>query len=159
MRLLNFLLLPLAAAASALPGLSGLWYQTFSSHFLQSSFEIDWKCVQVEVLPVEENSYQVFRTARLHGGPVIYRPPPATFEYVNSTLVSPPFVYDVHVISNKSTVVLTDEFQPFIYVFERNLSRRHSGAQIEKKLVQWGIELNYDTSLVESYDPDNCTPQ
>lgn len=158
MRLATLLLGLGACAVSAAVDLSGEWYQTFSSHLVQSTFEIDWKCVRVSVHPVEEESgkYEVSSTARLHGGPVVYHSPPTTYELVNDKLVSGPLSYDVHSLSNGSTLVLTNEFQPLVFVLERSLTKRHSLATLQKKLAQWGIPPDYDSALVESYDPPLC---
>ena len=56
-----------AAVAVDLRTISGPWMQAYSDYYVQSSSEIDWKCVGAEFVVHNETLLTLNKHARLHG--------------------------------------------------------------------------------------------
>ena len=55
------------AAAAAIPDISGPWTQAYSDYYVQTTAEIDWKCIDTNINIVNDTSLVIHKHARLHG--------------------------------------------------------------------------------------------
>jgi hypothetical protein len=47
--------------------LKGSWIQIYSNYYVQTTSEIDWKCVTINLTPINESLVKINKTASLHG--------------------------------------------------------------------------------------------
>lgn len=135
----------------------GTWVQPLSNYYVQTTSEIDWKCVKADFYREHGNLYLV-KTAYLHdpstGSNVTTVPALVTFDTANSTMTLSSDVLDIRYAS-EHIVVVTGRTTPSVYVWTTNLERylREDEAHILSDLSLWGY-TNIDKTPQTSYTTD-----
>lgn len=180
MRLFNAPLAALVAAAGlgkaadidgASLNMTGLFHQTYSSTYVQSTSEIDWKCVKVHVTPTPRDPawIEIYKEAHLHGGPATVTTPVqlaqlngSSFTITTRGIMSPTRVrtYDVHAYTN-DTYVITGKDDPALYVWTRANS---TDEPVDiARLSAYVDELGFDVpdpmyrNITPTYNPKTCS--
>lgn len=163
-RLLTAFLLAPAAALS----LTGAYRQTHSNMYVQYTTEVDWKCVTVHVTADDDAmTLDVYKKARLHGGPVtvitpVQRALLGNNKFTVTTPLSSKFTrqtYDVHTFVN-DTLVITGEETPSLYVWQRANS---SAEPVDiPRLLAFLRNISFDVpdatyrEITPTYDVNTC---
>jgi hypothetical protein len=157
---LGFCLLGLASAAREL-ALAQDWFQAYSDYYIQSTQEIDWKCVTVQVNQTDDPGVFTFvKHGALHGGtrPVtsliytaVLAGPVATISNPNAQAI-----YDIKELT-EDLAVFTSSTDESLFVWTTN----PDGIPDEQKLYllnqleSWGFSSGYKEPM-ESYDFEAC---
>ena len=154
------------AWAATSTSLSGTWRQIYSNAYVQTTREVDWRCIKAYVIENETGVY-IHKIARLHGGPATVVTPVFAVRVkdnkmtVHHTSVETPVkrdtLYDIHEFSN-DTVIITGEDNPALYVWTRDGSRDEGGVDIPRLMAfvdKIGFKLNA-TDIVPTYDKNAC---
>jgi hypothetical protein len=153
------------AAASTTP-LAGTWKQIFSNKYVQSTMEMDWRCIKAYAMVTDQYVF-IHKIARLHGGSQIVVTPITTAHIDDNkvtvahptiqTPVKKDTVYDIHEYSN-DTIVITGEDNPALFVWTRDGSHDEDPVDIPRLMAfvdKIGFKLN-ETDIVKTYDKDTC---
>ena len=156
---------PAVAWAAAPTSLSGTWKQVFSNRYVQSTSEMDWRCIKAYAMVTDKHAY-IHKLARLHGGPQIVVTPIFTAHVddgkmtMQHSLIETPVkkdsVYDIHAFTN-DTIVITGEDNPALFVWTRDGSEEDP-VDIPRLLAfvdKIGFKLN-EADIVQTYDKDTC---
>ena len=147
---------------------NGIWIQSMSNYYVQSTSEIDWKCVLVQITEPGDGTFLINKTALMHspvdGVPV--ETPAATFVLNTdaSTLVQRTGLrrsshFQVRE-DTPDTLILTGLDDPSAYVWTRKniteflLQDRY---RILQNLIQWGY-TTIDKMPLPSFTPE-CPPR
>lgn len=157
----------LAALVVAKPiSLNGTWLQLYSNGYVQSTSEIDWRCVRVQAL-VDGSDLSIQKTASLHGGPISVTSPLIHARLLDDNKFAVPtslrssVTYDVHVYDN-NTVVITAEQTPALYVWTRPFPADDDDPIDVPRLAAFtqriGFESNdpYYNRIVQTYNNTQC---
>ena len=155
--------------------INGTWNQRFSSMYVQSTTEGDWRCIKVNVTVDDQNRVSWYKTAHLHGGPLtvttdtryaqLHGDKVTVKTHVDAlrlkdtkVMMKTTSVYDVHSYSNQ-TLVITGEDDPALYVWTKegydegiDVPRLHAYLQ-ELGFIVKDDEYNF---IVETYDNSKC---
>jgi hypothetical protein len=118
-----FMKFALALLATPSLLLNGTWHETYSNNYVQTTSQVDWKCVVVHVRVDDDGDMTLQKTASLHGGPINMTSPLVRTKLQGNTFATPTsfrssVTYDVHPYDNR-TVVITGEEVPAMYVWTR----------------------------------------
>lgn len=154
--------------ASALK--AGVYDQVYSNAYVQSTTEMDWKCIQVYVYvntTRDDSTTAVFvhKTAHLHGGPQIVTTPVIETKVANNSMTitskatKVTKAYDIHDYSN-DTMVITGRDDPALYVWTRQGSREDP-VDIPRLLVYvqdlgFHVKDPIYSKIVSTYDKETC---
>lgn len=167
MNILTFVLAFVVQGVCALPiPLNGTWKQTYSNVYVQSTTEIDWKCIKVYVKTHDSDSTMTFhKTASLHGGPMMVTTPTFEAHIVKDTFIYKQKTYDVHPYSN-DTYVITGKDNPSMFVWTRDdggkINNDESAPVDVPRLTAFLNKLGHmDTvskyrDIVQTYDDASC---
>jgi hypothetical protein len=165
MLLRRFFIASLAPCLALGLSLAGSYRQTHSNMYVQYTTEIDWKCVMVYATANDEDdptTLDLYKQARLHGGPVTITTPVQKVEVGPSNLtVAQPLkqTYGIHWLNN-DTVVITGQETPSLYVWQRSNS---SGEPVDiPRLTAYLTTIPFDVpdatyrQIRVTYDVENC---
>jgi hypothetical protein len=154
------------AWGAASTSLSGTWKQVFSNRYVQSTSEMDWRCIKAYAMVTDKHVF-VHKLARHHGGPQIVGTPSLTAQIdggkmtrqhsLIETPVKKDSVYDIHAFSN-DTIVITGEDNPALFVWTRDGSRDPDPVDIPRHMAfvdKIGFKVN-ETDIVQTYDENTC---
>lgn len=172
--------LGLLVAASALPAktmMNGTWLQLFSNNYVQTTTEVDWKCITVHVdtFVHDENRFVLFKTAKLHGGPQMVITPVVQGTWEGTSDDAPSFTlttatsltstqtgYDVHRYNNH-TLVITGKTKPALYVWTRGRGRGDDAEPVDiPRLMTYiqdlGVQTNdtHYNNMLQTYNDTDC---
>ena len=165
--LLAALLCPVAAAAMPRT-FTGTWNQVYSNNYVQTTTEIDWKCIKVYTYLDKNTDLAIFKVAHLHGGPQVVVTPVVSADLRDNKITvkgnprasnSPVKIdstYDIHPYSN-DTVVITGDNNPALYVWTREGSDEEP-VDIPRLLAfadKLGFQLHKD-QIVPTYNRTTC---
>lgn len=107
-----------------LDNVTGTWQQVYSNYFVQSTTEIDWYCVTVDIEKTPDDTYTVSKQASLHGGVVTLSTPPKPLLVENDTtwwIGEKPFVNRYP--NETDLIVLTGWDDLSLFVWSRNSTK------------------------------------
>jgi hypothetical protein len=159
--------LALASATLAAGGFvpHGTWLQPLSNYYVQTTSEVDWKCVEATFYKDHGQLFMV-KTAVLHdietGNNVSSVPVEVNFDADNNTMTlsipggssSLDDVYDIREAS-EHLIVVTGRDSPSVFVWTTDLIRyyREDAALVAQDLVLWDY-TNTDKLPQLSYTPE-----
>lgn len=156
---------PKAFPNSTIDKLHGTFYQTYSNMYVQSTTEIDWKCIKVYVDSLENPPRIVFhKTASLHGGPLNVTTPTVEAKILDNAFSIPSSgltkIYDIHDYST-NTLVITGRDTPALYVWNRQGSHDDEPVDIPRLLVymhdiDFRVHDPFYSKIVLTYDDEQC---
>ena len=167
-RVLSFaaLLCPTIARAAS-NTLTGTWDQVYSNKYVQSTTEMDWKCIKVHAY-AQDKQLNIYKVAHLHGGPQVVITPLVTAHLDNDKIniqknarssaspVKKDDTFDVHKYSN-DTIIITGDDNPALFVWTREGSQEEP-IDIPRLMAfaeTIGFEVDQD-QIVSTYNKTTC---
>lgn len=154
---------PFARAAPP-QNLTGDWFQVWSDHYVQSTTEIDWKCVVARMEESLEGGWELTKHARLHSvvGPrvttpttrMVWKEAEAEFEVRSKAATAATTTYRLRELTPDAWV-LTGNEDPSLYVFTKDVDTFWKDKEVPllAQLDAWGYTDKYKTPL-RSYDAE-----
>lgn len=175
MKLFLPLLWMTAAAAMSLEEWSGTWIQAYSNAYVQTTSEVDWRCVTVDVaLDRDEGTLLLTKHASLHGGPTNVSSYPMEMDFpvqADDVVILTPVGAQGPRLRGKSLssrhyqirtetpelVILTglDDGAPAVYVWIR--PGYSLGSEVLQQLEDWDYR-SADKRPLSSFDISLCPP-
>lgn len=153
-RVFGLILLLAPTVTATLRPYEGRWDQVYSNYYIQSTSEIDWKCITVDLnLTDDDNKILMSKTASLHGGPIFIRTINTTIAEVTSNVWQMgkiPFILR-KTDDERSYLVLTGLDNLSLFVWARNASEFLSSQFNNQTLVdleQWLFTGIYKTPML-----------
>ncbi len=171
MKLLGLLTTILASCLVRGFEIAGPWIQPLSNNYVQQTTEVDWKCVQVEMIPRDKDQWWMIKTANVHGLSALTIFPAQQLTYLphknvvhisystdrrtlRSLVTNVTYVYTVRYFNDSTMVVLTGDPEPSVFVWVRPWASV-SLPDIVAKLHQWAY-TGTDKEPQSTIDPSLC---
>lgn len=146
-------LVPLSCSAAYLvPDYLGEWDQVYSNLFVQSSTEIDLKCIKVNLSTTGFNATLISKSASLHGTAVQFQSlPEPVLQFSDTTWLIGTDMYLVRAGAPASHVVLTGTDDITLLVWARNRTAfldSPTNEYVLEDLVRWNYTDQYKSPIL-----------